>query len=113
LGLRGILAEEWDSFTKRLSAAGVTLGDTDDTLMWTGGDASGKTTVIFFYSALVSTKNYQQEANWKQKIMEVEYPIKNKTFHLVDHLQEDFNLGRASEKRMGRAWMVCFMQKKL
>jgi hypothetical protein len=80
LGLSGILADEWDSYTRNISAAGVILGNSEDTLLWTGGDASGKATVIFFYSALVSTRNYQQEANWKQKLWKWNTLLKIKLF---------------------------------
>jgi hypothetical protein len=113
LGLRGDLAEEWDSYTKTLTAAGVSPW-VQQRIFLCGreGMLLGNTTVKNFYTALVSTKNYNQEIFWKHKIMEMEHPIKNKTFLLADHFQEGFNLGRTSEKRMGRTWEVCFMQNK-
>jgi len=68
LGLNGILAEEWNNYTKGLSTACVILGESNDKLLWTRGGASGKTLVKNIYLALVSTLNFQPLATLIQKI---------------------------------------------
>jgi hypothetical protein len=80
LGLNGTLAEEWNNFTKGLSTAGVYLGEENDTLLWAGGDASGKITVKNIYLALVSTLNYQPAPKWIQKIWSWDIQLKIKLF---------------------------------
>jgi hypothetical protein len=48
--------------------------------MWTGGDALGNTTVKILYTALVSTKNYNQDLFWKQKNWKWNTQLKIKLF---------------------------------
>jgi hypothetical protein len=80
LDLNGILAEEWNNYTKGLSAAGVILGKSTNKLLWTRGDVTGKTTVKNIYLALVSTLNYQSMATWNQKIWNWDIQLKVKLF---------------------------------
>jgi hypothetical protein len=85
LGLNGILAEEWNNYTKGLSTAGVILGESNDKLMWTGGDASGKTTSQKYLFSSSFYSKFPTCGDLESENMEVGYPIKDKTFHLVDY----------------------------
>jgi hypothetical protein len=51
LGLSGTLADEWNFFTKCLTAVGFYLGEENDKPLWEGGDTSGKITVKNIYLA--------------------------------------------------------------
>jgi hypothetical protein len=55
LGISGNLASEWDHYCDNLNEAGVSLNEKEDTLIWTGGDSSGRLTVKNIYAALIST----------------------------------------------------------
>jgi hypothetical protein len=55
LGLRGAQAKEWELFTSGLSQAGITIqADVEDSLIWSGGDSSGK----FIGKELLSCINF-------------------------------------------------------
>jgi len=78
-----ILAEEWDALCKKLNNAGIQLQNTNDVLIWLGGDRSGN----------ISVKKYiprpckQILANWRRGMekthVEMGFGTKDKTFYLV------------------------------
>jgi hypothetical protein len=99
--LSGNLAAEWDLFRKSLIGAGVSIRDTPDQLLWTGGNSSGILSVKNAYMALFSTFNIQF-MDWRHKIWKWDIQLKIKLFIWLALEQFFFNLGYLTEKRMGR-----------
>jgi hypothetical protein len=81
LRLSGTLASEWDCFVKELMGVGVSLFDFNDTLLWTGGDATGKISVKNIYSALISTQDLPKWRGWKVSIWKWKLQLKIKLFY--------------------------------
>jgi hypothetical protein len=52
LGISGNIESEWDQYCINLNEAGVSLSEKEDTLIWTGGDSSGRMTVKIFMQRL-------------------------------------------------------------
>lgn len=83
LGLVGILVKEWDAYRKNLNSAKIQLQNTNDVLIWLGGDRLGN----------ISVKKYiprpckQILANWRRGMekthVEMGFVTKDKTFYLV------------------------------
>lgn len=80
LNLDGRWALEWNRFSTALKSAGISLTTAPDSLLWTGGDASGLLTVKNLYEALFS--HYQPEllSTWFQQIWRWKVPLKFKLF---------------------------------
>jgi hypothetical protein len=57
LSLSGRMATDWNFFTFHLKCAGISLNEDPDTLVWTGGDASGIPSVKNIYEALLNIQN--------------------------------------------------------
>jgi hypothetical protein len=68
LGFTGDLAIEWEHFRRALFDSGAYLQDSEDVLMWIGGDNSGIPTVKNFYWAILSTKNLRKLGGWRRSI---------------------------------------------
>jgi hypothetical protein len=80
LGIRGRLATEWEQYRRALLGAGITIRDSTDTLVWTGGDSSGNMTVKNVYSALISTLDYPIGGGWKVNLWKWNIQLKIKLF---------------------------------
>jgi ribonuclease HI len=74
------LRTEWDIFAQHLKAAGVYLKTTPDSLIWTGGDRSGRLTAKNVYQALADIIWNPSTANWRQRIWKDTCPLKYKLF---------------------------------
>jgi len=56
LEVSGELVNEWENYMKALSGAGITLHkDSRDSLIWTGGSASGRMTFKNLYNDILTT----------------------------------------------------------
>jgi hypothetical protein len=80
LGLAGELAAEWDLYRRALIGAGATIRDTEDKLMWTGGNSSGTISVKNAYLALISTKKFLILGGWRHNIWKWDLQLKIKLF---------------------------------
>jgi hypothetical protein len=72
--------EEWDSFcgTNRV---GIQLHNTEDQLMWAGGDNSGHTTVKNIYTAIANSTVHNNILGWRKKLWIWKIPLKIKLFN--------------------------------
>jgi hypothetical protein len=80
LELEGDLAREWEQFRSALSASGALIQEKKDTLMWIGGDNSGKPSAKNLYSSIISAKRLLKVDTWKQKIWNWKAQLKVKLF---------------------------------
>jgi hypothetical protein len=80
LGFSGDIAAEWDQFRWALIDSGAFLQDTEDDLMWIGGDNSRSPTVKNIYWAIISTKNLRKVGTWRQSIWKWKIQLKIKLF---------------------------------
>jgi ribonuclease HI len=71
---------EWDNFSLLLKAAGVCLKTKPDSLIWMGGDRSGRLTAKNAYQALADLIWNPSTANWRQRIWKDTCPLKYKLF---------------------------------
>jgi hypothetical protein len=60
--------------------AGVSLYETNDNLLWTGGNSTGKVTVENIYYALISTQDFPIWRGWKVNIWKWKLQLKIKLF---------------------------------
>jgi hypothetical protein len=65
---------------QRLNEAGVSLCEKEDTLIWTGGDSSGRMSVKNIYATLISIYEWPQTKGWKYKLWKWEIQLKKKLF---------------------------------
>jgi hypothetical protein len=63
-----------------LKSAGISLNDSQDTLLWAGGDASGILTVKNAYAALLQPLATDADIPWLQKIWKWSIPLKLQFF---------------------------------
>lgn len=69
LELSGDLFIEWENYTKALSEKGITLQEESrDSLLWTGGDASGRMTVKNFYNAIHTIHGLPSWSGWRVQV---------------------------------------------
>lgn len=80
LSLSGQRATEWKKFIFDLKCAGISLNDEPDTLLWTGGDASGIPSVKNIYAALLNIKNPVLDLSWRSQVWKWRVPLKHKLF---------------------------------
>jgi hypothetical protein len=99
-------------YCRALIGVGVSLHDTNDTLLWTGGDSSGIISVKNIYSALISTQRLSDLEWMEGKYMEMGPPTKDKIIHMDGSGKQDSILGRPSKKRLGGTWFLLSLQTK-
>jgi len=80
LGISGDLEMEWEQYCRDLNEAGVSLREKEDTLIWTGGDSTGRMLVKNIYSTLISIYEWPQTKRWKFKLWKWEIQLKKKLF---------------------------------
>jgi hypothetical protein len=80
LNLDGRWALEWNRFSSALKSAGISLTEEPDSLLWTGGDASGLLTVKNLYEALFSHFRPESLSSWFHQIWCWKVPLKFKLF---------------------------------
>ena len=80
LGISGDLETEWEQYCRDLNEAGVSLREKEDTLIWTGGDSTGRMLVKNIYSTLISIYEWPQTKRWKFKLWKWEIQLKKKLF---------------------------------
>jgi hypothetical protein len=84
LGLTGFHENEWTNFISSLNLAGVTLNEqSEDTLIWSGGDSSGVISAKNVYAAIVSTLTFQVSHGWCIQIWKWMLPLKVILFFLL------------------------------
>jgi hypothetical protein len=82
LGISGNLASEWEHYRDNLNEAGVSLNEKEDTLIWTGGDSSGKMSVKNIYATLISTFRVATVEWLEKQTLEMGSSIEEKTIYL-------------------------------
>jgi hypothetical protein len=84
LGLTGLIAEDWDNFTRELNGVGVSLQATEqDSLLWSGGDNKGELTVKNVYEAIFSLEEILVWSGWQRNFWKWHLPLKVILFFLV------------------------------
>jgi hypothetical protein len=95
-----------------LSGAGITLQeDSKDSLIWTGGDASGRMTVKNFYNAISNNSRVTELERLEGQSLEMEITIKNHSILLAGIRKQDLIMGRLAEKRLDGTGHMHFMQR--
>jgi hypothetical protein len=74
------IAIEWEDYIIVLQEAGVSLSDHRDSLMWIGGDASGRINVKNLYDTVSSTQDHQSAQGWKANLWKWKVRIKINLF---------------------------------
>jgi hypothetical protein len=64
LGLEGVMADEWETYRKRLIDVGIALTEASDELKWTGGDCTGILTTKNVYNALATKLWHKNIGGW-------------------------------------------------
>jgi len=80
LGFSRDIAAEWDLFRRALIDTGAILRNTEDDLMWIGGDNYRSPKVKNIYWAIISTKNIEKVGTWRQFIWKWKIQLKIKLF---------------------------------
>jgi hypothetical protein len=80
LEFSGEQASEWENYISELNGVGISLDNTKDTLLWTGGDSSGNITVKNIYAALISTQQLPIWRGWRVNIWKWKLQLKIKIF---------------------------------
>jgi hypothetical protein len=80
LPLFGSMALEWDSYTAALKQAGISLTDARDSLIWAGGDATGRVSVKNIYAALLPALDVDALPPWLFQMWKWPLPLKHKLF---------------------------------
>jgi len=81
----GVHAMDWNSFTVELKEVGISLHEsTIDSLIWIGGDLSGKLSIKNFYDAILSTQNLLIWQGWKINLWKWDFPLKVTLFFWLD-----------------------------
>jgi hypothetical protein len=74
------LEAEWDRFTQNLTGAGIHLQERPNSLIWTGGDNTGKFSVKNVYLAIADKIWKKQDEAWRKKLWKWDCPMKIKLF---------------------------------
>jgi hypothetical protein len=78
LKLTGNLALEQDNYKRSLQASDISISNSIDELIWTGGDSTGILNTKNVYEAIISTKNFQLIKDWRKRIWKGNIQLKIK-----------------------------------
>lgn len=106
LGLPSPLDSEWDLFTLSLQSTSILLQDREDTLLWTGGDSSGRLTSSNIYAAITNKQWSCFLVGWRKNIWGWNLPLKLKIFPWISIKKQAKYLGYPLEKRMDRTKLL-------
>jgi hypothetical protein len=71
---------EWDKYKRALQASDISISNSVDELIWTGGDSTGILNTKNVYEAIISTQNFQNIKNWRKRIWKGNIQLKIKLF---------------------------------
>jgi hypothetical protein len=91
---------EWDSFCNELNRVGITLNDSEDQMMWDGGDNTDIISVKNIYNAIANTEWPNNITGWRIDFWKWKFPLKIKIFTWLTLKNKIPTWDLSSEKRL-------------